>query len=259
MTDVWSNVLQLYRDYTGTGMLAGLFIVAVAAMVYLEKEKDRRVILVLMPILVFAIFLFPLFAWIVSLYAEDEIYYRLLWLLPVTVVIAYVGTKLLLFVQGWHRLIAAAVMCGIIMICGDYVYDNEYFSRAENAYHVPDTVIEICDEIVVEGREVRAVFPADMVQYVRQYSPYVCLAFGRDVTVERWKLANEMYDIYELGLPNGTTEASLLADACRRNEVHYVIWDSDREMMGNLVDYGFTMIYNTGKYDVYLDDKAKLR
>jgi len=240
-------------------MLAGVFIVAVAALVYLEKEKDRRVLLVLMPILVFIMFLFPLFAWAINRYAESEIYYRFLWLLPVTIVIAYVGTKILMYIRGWHRVAAALLLCGIIAVCGDYVYDNEYFSKAENAYHVPEVVVEICDEIEVEGREVRAVFPANLVQYVRQYSPYVCLAFGRDVTVDRWNLTNEMYEIFELGLPNGTTEAALLADACRRNEVHYVIWDSDRDMMGSLVDYDFTLIKTVGKYDVYIDDKAGLR
>ena len=192
MSEIWTGILQLYRDYTGTGMLAGVFIVAVGALVYLEKDKDRRVLLVLMPILVFMLFLFPLLAWAVNRYAETEIYYRFLWLLPVTIVIAYVGTKLLLFVRGWRRIAGALLLCGIISVCGDYVYDNEYFSKAENAYHVPQVVVDICDEIVIEGREVRAVFPANLVQYVRQYSPYVCLAFGRDVIVDRWMLSNEM-------------------------------------------------------------------
>lgn len=259
MSEIWTGIIQLYRDYVGTGMLAGVFIVAVGTLIFLEKEKDRRVLLVLMPIMVFLIFLLPVFAWVVSQYAEDEIYYRFLWLLPVTIVIAYVGTKLVLFLSGWRRIGAVVVLCCIIAVCGDYVYDNEYFSKAENAYHVPQSVVEICDEIVVEGREVRAVFPVELVQYVRQYSPYVCLAFGRDVTVERWNLSNEMYEIYELGYPNGMTEAGLLADACRRYEVHYVIWDSDREMLGNLADYDFSLIMTVGKYDVYIDNNANLR
>ncbi len=259
VSEIWTGILQLYRDYTGTGMLAGVFIIAVGVLIYLEKEKDRRVLLVLMPILVFVMFLFPLFAWAVNKYAESEIYYRFLWLLPVTIVIAYVGTKILLFLRGWHRIVAAILLCCIITVCGDYAYDNEYFSKAENVYHVPQVVVDICDDIVIEGREVRAVFPAELVQYVRQYSPYVCLAFGRDVTVDRWNLYNEVYEIFELGLPNGITEAKLLADVCRNNEVHYVIWDSDREMIGDLADYGFTMISTEGKYDVYIDDKAGLR
>ena len=38
MSEIWTGILQLYRDYTGTGMLAGVFIVAVGALVYLEKD-----------------------------------------------------------------------------------------------------------------------------------------------------------------------------------------------------------------------------
>jgi len=258
VSGIWAEIIKLYRDYVGTGMLAGLFIVSVAALVYLEKEKDRRVLLVLLPILVFVIFLFPLFAWAVNQYAESEIYYRFLWLLPVTIVIAYVGTKLAMFVTGWRRIAAVVVLCGIIAVCGDYVYDNDYYSKAENLYHVPDTVVEICDDIVIPGREVRAVFPADMVQYVRQYTPFVCLAFGRDVIVDRWNLSNEMYEIYELGYPSGITEASLLAEACRSYEVHYVIWDSDRDMMGSLIDYDFSLVATVDKYDIFVDNKADL-
>lgn len=256
--ETWNLILQLYRDYTGTGMIAGLFIASTAGLVYLEKQKDRRVLMVLLPITVFAIFMFPLFAWVVIQYAETEIYYRILWLLPVTAVIAYVGAKLASGLKGWRRLGAVGVLVAIICFCGDYVYDNPYFTKAENTFHVPNTVIELCDGMILPDREVRAVVPVDMVQYVRQYTPYVQLAFGRDVTVDRWNLSNEMYEIYELGYPNGMTEASLLADACRKYDVHYVVWDADKEMFGSLIDYDFVLLYSVGKYDVFADAKSNL-
>ena len=59
-------------------------------------------------------------------------------------------------------------MCAVlVMLSGSFIYSNEFFNRAENLYHVPQSVVDICDAIEVEGREVMAVFPAELLQYVR--------------------------------------------------------------------------------------------
>lgn len=212
----------------------------------------------MVPCCVVVLFAFPVFAQIVYRYLGDEIYYRFLWLIPAVLVIAYSAGRLVISLRGLQRLAAFLGVCCILVLCGDYVYDNPYFSKAENAYHVPDTVTEICDAIIVEGREVKAVFPADMVQYVRQYTPYVCMPYGREMIVERWMTYNEMYEVYELGLPTGTTEAELLANTARKNGVHYIIWDKNRPLMGKLTDYDFTLKQEIDGYAIYLDELAYL-
>ena len=41
------------------------------------------------------------------------------------------------------------LMASVILLCGKYVYrkDNPYISRAQNAYHLPQVVIELADAI----------------------------------------------------------------------------------------------------------------
>lgn len=92
-----------------------------------------------------------------------------------TVIIAYAGVLFYGKKKGRARILTAAVLAILIMVSGNYVYDDVFFREAENQYHVPETVVDICDAIRVEGREVLALFPADMVQYVRQYDPTICM------------------------------------------------------------------------------------
>ena len=256
--EIFAKILTLYREYIGSGCIGALFFLAVFYLLFGEKAKSRKLMLGVLPLTLAALFACPVFAWLVYRYLDEEIYYRFLWLLPVTLVIAYAGVKLVLKQSGIRRLLTAAAVCVVIMACGDYVYDNSYFSVAQNAYHVPQTVADICDEIRVPGREVRAVFPADMVQYVRQYSPYVCMPYGREMIVERWKTLNEMYEVYELGLPDGIVHAKKLAETARKYGVHYIIWDETRSMDGNLEDWNYALQNEVDGYLIYLDEEAYL-
>ena len=258
MAETLQEILQIYREYIGTGMIGALFLAAVFYLGFEEKVLERKLVLVVVPVILTGLFACPVFAWLVNKYLEEEVYYRFLWLLPVAAVIAYAGGKLMLRVSGAGRIWALLGICGIIMVCGDYVYDNPYYGRAENAYHVPQTVAKICDEIIVEGREVRAVFPGEMVQYVRQYTPFVCMPYGREMIVERWRIASEMYEVYELGLPDGIIRAKTLAETARKYEVHYIIWDTGRDMTGDLKNQNFTLLDIIDGYAVYRDDLANL-
>lgn len=258
MIDILQEILQVYREYIGTGMLGALFFAAVFYLGFEEKVPERKLVLVIVPVILTGLFVCPVFAWFVNKYLEEEIYYRFLWLLPVAAVISYAGVRLVLRVSGAGRIWAFLGVCGIIMVCGDYVYDNPYFQRAENLYHVPQTVAEICDEIIVEGREVRAVFPGEMVQYVRQYTPFVCMPYGREMIVERWRIASEMYEVYELGLPDGIVRAKTLAETARKYEVHYIIWDTGRDMSGDLTMQDFVLVDVIDGYAIYRDELANL-
>lgn len=258
MLEVSQKILQIYKEYTGTGMIGALFLAAVFYLLFEERMREKKLIFSVLPLVLAAFFACPVFAYLVSGYLDEEIYYRFLWLLPVTSVIAYAGVRLVLKVSGIKRITALLGICGIIMLCGDYVYDNPYFSKAENPYHVPRTVVKICEEIQVEGREVRAVFPGEMVQYVRQYTPFVCMPYGREMIVERWKIGNEMYELFELGLPDGLVRANKLAETARKYEVHYIIWDLERFMEGNLESCGFLLLDTIDGYAVYVDETADL-
>ncbi len=246
---MWNDVISLFREYMGTGLLVGWFLLAVLYLLIKEKRKHIRIVFVYVPIILLFLYFNPLFAKIVYGFVGNEIYYRILWLVPMTVVIAYAAVHLYGNIKGKTRILFAAVCGVLIMISGSYIYKNPHFHKAENLYHMPQTVVDICDAIEVEGREVMAVFPIEMLQYVRQYSPVVCMPYGREQTVDRWNYYNEMYMIMEAEV----VDVERLATLAKEWLCHYVILPKDQTLKGSFYDYDYILFGTIGGYHIYQD------
>lgn len=244
-----SSVIQLFREYMGTGLIVGWFLISVGYLLVTEKRKHLRILFVYVPIILLLIYFNPLFANLIYDIIGNEIYYRIIWLIPITAVIAYAMIQIYEKVKGKIKIGFVVVGSLLTIVSGTYIYDNVYFSKAENIYHIPQDVVDICDSIKVEGREVMAVFPIEMLQYVRQYSSLICMPYGRDIVVTKWKVQHELFDAMEAPVVEAKTVAELAkADGC-----HYVILSSEKEMKGTLLDYDYELFDTIGEYHVYLD------
>lgn len=248
------NVVTLFREYMGTGLIVSFFLGAILYLVFQEKRRPMRILFIYVPVLLLLLFFNPLFAGIVYGVAGDEIYYRILWLLPMTVTIAYGVVLLWGRLQGQRRTAFAVAAAVLVMVSGSYIYSNPYFSRAENLCHVPQSVVDICDAIEVEGREVNAVFPEELLQYVRQYSPVVCMPYGREVLVGRWAQRHELHELME----QEEISAEELAAMCREYEVVYIVLAGDKKLDGRLEDYEFEWFEQVDQYVIYKDATVDL-
>ena len=83
-------------------------------------------------------------------------------------VLAYTVLSVLQELAGKKKRVFAVAACLLIVVSGKLVYSNSLFERAENIYHMPQEVVDICDAIEIEGREVMAAFPDEFLLYVRQ-------------------------------------------------------------------------------------------
>lgn len=244
---MWEIIVTHFKDFCGTGMIIALFLAAILYLLIAEKRKEIRILLIYVPLTVLGLFLCPLFAAVMYRFVGEEIYYRVFWLLPILPVVSYAGVKVLKELQGRLRIAAGILMSVIIMLCGDFVYDNIYFSGAQNPYHVPQSVVDICDEMVVEGREIMAVVPVELLQYVRQYAPTVCMPYGREITVERWNVNSPLYDAMEAPV----MEAAALASWAEESQCHYVVVKKEKEINGTMEDYGFLLQKEVDGYVIY--------
>ena len=242
--------MELFREYMGTGLIVILFLVSLIYLWVREKRKYVRILVVYMPVILLCLFFNPLFARLVYGLMGEEIYYRMLWLLPVTVTVAFTVVTLYGQLSGKRKVFFAMAAAAGIMVSGSYIYSNPYFKKAENLYHVPDCVVHICDAIVVPGREVQAAFPLEFVQYVRQYEPTVCMPYGREMTLGGWyylrtDLVNEM--------ERDTIDLSRLAPLAKEEGCHYVILSEDKEVKGNPAEYGWEVFGRIDGYVIYRD------
>lgn len=246
---MWDMIIELFRNYMGTGLVLVWFLAAVLYLFFEEEDKGRRILFLYVPVILFFLFFNPLFIKVIYGFVGDEVYYRVLWLLPVTIVLAYTIIQVYSKLRGCQGKVFLGISVFFIIISGSCIYSNVQFGKADNLYHIPQEVVDICDAIEVEGREVMAVFPSEMIIYVRQYSPLVCMPYGREVLVERWDMGNELYAVMEAE----TVDAEKLATLAKQYSCHYVILHEDKEIQGNLEEYDYTLFDVIGEYRIFRD------
>ena len=236
--------VQMFQEYMGNGLVVGWYLVSLAYLLMKEKRRHVRILFVYVPLIILLLFFNPLFAKLISL--MEDIYWRLLWLLPISMTIAYTAVRLYGEVKGKMR-VAAAVLCVIMVtLSGSYIYQSSGIVKAENEYHVPQTVVDICDAIIIPGREIRALFPDEMLYYVRQYTPLVCMPYGREVF--GW-VENDLNDL----MREETIDLSQLAGMAKEYQCHYIILPKDKQLVGNLLDYEYILFDTIDGYQIYKD------
>ena len=90
---------------------------------------------------------------------------------------------------------------------------------------------------------------------MRQYSPYVCLAYGRTVLLGN---GYNDYSRVEEFLDDEVIDTEGLTAELRRVDTPYLILKQDTEMTEKPDKYGFNYVKSYGEYDLYLDEDAYL-
>lgn len=246
------TIAQSFGNFQGTGLMFILFLTSVLYVAYSRKDSRIKDLFVKYPLYVLAVFFCP--AWYVYIYyaSDYEILYRILWLLPIGIILCYVLVDLVYRAPEKHQPLCFVIAVLFIILSGKYIYSSEFFSPAENEYHVPDIVVELCEEIKVEGREIRVAVPDELISYVKQYSAVVCLPYGRDT------IMGYNYDISDLRdiLETDVIDTAALAVEMRGMDTPYLLVKNDRKFSESLSDYNFVYVTSYGEYDMYLDDEA---
>ena len=239
------EILMIFQSYTGSGFLTILYLLAVLYLWISEKNSTVRSIFVYGASIIQLLFFMPLFYYGYQLLDEGT-YYRILWLLPMTITIAYGAVKLL------AKYPAAGAGIGVVMIilCGKYVYSNEYITFAQNAYHIPQEAIEVCDKIMPGEDEERitGVFPDDLIHFVRQYTSRIQMAYGRDYLAPDWIYGD--HPLREV-LNQEEIRCSQLIKLATEYKCHYIIIEKDKKLIGDLKKANVILIGETENYDIY--------
>lgn len=240
------KMMELFHNYMGTGLILIWYLAALVYLFLKETRRDRRILFVYAPAITLVLFFNPLFFAVFKKAMDAEIYYRLIWLLPVTVTLAYCIVILCGSFTGKRRVAFGVLAAVLVVISGTLVYSSPIFRRAENPEHVPAEVAKICDAIVLPGREVKAVFPVEMVHFVRQYSAWICMPYGREVLTGG-------FSELEYALRYRQVDVKRVAELAKAQECHYVILSEEKELVGSMEEYDYELMGKVGKYLIYRD------
>ncbi len=254
LSDNLDVIIQFYKNYIGNGFVFYLFLASLLYLVFTEKRKQIRTVLVIAPITIMLLFSFPPFKVMFDLLGLDsETYYRILWLLPMGIIIAYAGVKL--FEE--YVWVGVAVMCVLVIYTGTYVYKNPNITKAENGYHIPQVVINVCDVILPDEESdkdrVWAVFPSELIHYVRQYSDVICMPYGREALVDRWEFEYPLKDLMEAS----KIQTEELVESVRNSWCEYVILSVNKKFTEPMENYDFELVETVNGYHIYRDAKCE--
>ena len=240
------EILTIFMDYCGDGIYPFLFLVALIYLLLTEKDRKIRLVLVESSLVITILFFFPLFKLVMDKVEEAGTYYRILWILPMTVMIDYAGVKLI----GKHTRIGIIVMILLLALGGEYLYKNINITKAQNRYHIPQSVVSICDliEPAEDEERVWAVFPSELLHYVRQYSSNIQMPYGRDMLVASWDHVE--HPIYAL-MEADTVRIDLLAELADDYKCQYIILNKAKKTEGDPAEYGLEKIGEVEGYDVF--------
>lgn len=261
MYGIFMESVVIFKNYAGSRYIMALFLLALVFLLVKEKNKRRRAIFVYMPLTILFLFFFPVFRkiFVRLMNGEGDTYYRVLWLIPMGMIIAYAGIKLAgILYEKWGmraKGLTLIVLAAAIMLGGKYVYASQYMSKAENYYHLPQEVIDICNLIAPEEGEERiwAVFPTDLVYFVRQYDTNIQLLYGREMVEPKWQYAEPVHTI--MNHPT-MIEIEELLELTRERNCTYIVLPNNKSVSEEPEKYGLELLDIVHGYPVYYDPVA---
>lgn len=252
MYGIFMESLVILKLYTGLKLLLALSLLLWIFLLATEKNGKIRIVLVYAPFLVLALFLFPVSRKaFVAAGLDGETYYRVLWTIPMGVIFCYGVCRL----SVRHRAIGLGIAGALVVVCGSCVYQSPYITRAENLYHIPGTVVKICDRIKSGDPAVRvsAVMPTELIHFVRQYDASINMPYGREMLVERWEYYNAVYEAIEK--PQVVDMEELLA-VTRQERCEYLVMGQEKQTDVDPQESGLLLIDEIDGYRIYQDPEV---
>lgn len=261
-------VLECFRRFQGEGVFFLSF--ALAALVFLRvaKKEERRSAGSYFLLLAVSVYNPLAITFVIDKLRLADEYYRFLWLLPVTVLAAWLGAWL---VRRFSRPFVQAGVCVACMLLlavpGKSILARGLM-RAENLYKIPDEVIEISETLhALSGKEEVTVYvDFDLAVLFNQYDPScrMVMSYG-DVADFRSDTYNEemtseydgifppefmarwfLYQIYERGYMG--PEIAPLARSFAWLGTEYVVLNREDPMLGYTLEQNCVPVHETETY-----------
>lgn len=246
------SAIEKFQWYVGESWHFLLFLLAVFYILVVKEEKPQRKLLAGYSLVFGLIYICPVTAKIIMDYCVGElVYWRMFWILPIPLILAYVCTKLCRrFQKGIYQALTALVLVAAIAMTGTCVYapGETPYVKAENVYKLPTVAVDVCNQINAtrkEGEEqVGVVAPMSLVGYMRQYDSSIRLAFGRRV---RTAIRRRIYREMEAEHPNF---AQIKKDA-KKLKLDYLVYESTEEDHARILDLGYEQVGQVNTFIIY--------
>lgn len=176
---------SIYDMTMGQGAYFVLYLMSISYMLIRKSSKSvPKILFCGIFMCSFLTFLNPFFCEFVSKKITGvDVYWRLYWLLPIYLSIAYVFSELLGELNGLRRFAGLIMMCIIIYAGGGYIYQKDLsWEHFKNVYKLPEEGICVAEELLGKKEYTSCIFPEDLSPKIRQYSSKITVIKARGMS-----------------------------------------------------------------------------
>ena len=245
--------IDTFKAYCGSGILPLLFIACDIYILVTEKIVWKKMILGVVPLFIIVMFFMPFTRAVYEKVGmEDGTYYRVLWLVPMGVDVAYAFCRL--FERRRKLGLVVATLVVVVLSGFNLVYRSQYITKAENRFHIPTAAIDICNLIAPKEGEarVRAACPPELVYFIRQYNTDIMLPYGRDYVEAQWDYWNAVYEQMNIE-PGGSYNIEALLETTRQQKCTYVVLNMSVPTDIDPTTQGLVLLAQMDGYSIYMD------
>lgn len=252
--DVLQTAFQSYRTFFGSGIYLALFVAALIYLLVKEEEISIKKFLLVFFAVFGVVYVCPATAYVIMEYCIGEsVYWRMFWILPLTVMIAYILTKEIYEPkEGWKKCVMAIGVVLLITQSGSLLYHGTFGER-QNGYKLYLDVVLICDAIEEDAKEqgiekAGLIAANELISQIRQYDAGIRMPYGRNA-LKNENMSKRAGSIFSI-MCNGELNAQALAENAREGGYQYLAYPKElyrEEILGA----GYVLIAPAGSFDVY--------
>lgn len=244
LKEIWTLAVT---DFKATFEGGYLYLLLLACLIYLfikEKNASRKTIFLWTTLFTLFLYFCPLSGKILGECLGDNVYFRVLWLIPLIPLTCYVMTTLVSKLQGVKRFAAFCVLVLCIMGSGSYMLTGQHFHEVTNPYKLTQESVDTA-QWIPDGAHVVGV--GWLLPFIRQYNPTITLAYDR---YYQGPLA------LELSKPN--PDLAVCGPLLQETGCDFVAIGQDLNsgVLGNWNDYGFHFYRGDNRCIIFINENS---
>ena len=255
MLEYFKVALQKYNEFQGGGAQMAIFWFSALMLLALPKFRGSKIIenLLKYTFLFMLVFVCPVSAGIIMKFCIGEsVYWRMLWLLPEVIFIAYFFTKLVMERTGIKRWVLLALCVVFVASTGTGFFRYIKPTRIGGINKLPNETIAVCEALQADKakrgeKEIRLIVPDGLVCSIRQYDATIKMPYGRAV------LKGEKKHLIHDALAQTPVSFDLLAYLAGLYDCNYLVYplSEDGSSESSLQKVGYESVGQLDGYGLY--------
>ena len=121
MTDLMRNQLKMsvgwLRDFNDEGLHFILMFLALIYIMISKKEKYHRRLFIGYSLIFTIVYFCPVTSWVITRAVGELVYWRMLWMMPLPVIIAYAAVKIWCRIdKKWQRAVSVVAFFAVLVV-----------------------------------------------------------------------------------------------------------------------------------------------